>query len=180
MILYRDKYIIECEHSGRWMESVRYLHDLWRADPKNEALFLKLSTTWWYSLTLEGVEISLIDFERREIDKTLCSCFEFFKLAFSENDNCQWMFGYMMETRSDLFFACGLDYKNAEKIGRLLIKKSMLQGNILAKLLDSKKHLMNIFPKKKQILKKHISECFDGATEVDKYFVEILTMSAFL
>ena len=56
-------------------------------------------------------------------------------------------------------------------------KKSTLQGNVLAKLLDGKKHLTNIFPKQKASVKKYISECFDDVTEVDKYFVEILTMS---
>ena len=84
-----------------------------------------------------------------------------------------------METRPDLFFVCGLDYENVEEMGRLLIKKSTLQGNVLAKLLDGKKQLTNIFPKQKVSLKKYISECFDGVTEVDKYFVEILTMSIF-
>lgn len=177
MILYRDKQIMEYEYSGRWVEDVKYLFKLWEANRKNEALFLKLSTTCWYSLTLDGVEISLIDFEREEIGETLRSCFEFFQLIFSENNTCQWMFGYMMETRPDLFFVCGLDYKNAEEMGRLFIKKSTLQGNVLAKLLGGKKHLTNIFPKQKASLKKYISECFDGVTEVDKYFVEILTTS---
>lgn len=177
MILYRDKQIIEYEYSGRWVENVKYLLELWEANRKNEALFLKLSTTCWYSLTLDGVEVSLIDFERKEIGEALRSCFEFFQLTFSENDTCQWIFGYMMETRPDLFFVCGLDYKNVEEMGRLLIKKSTLQGNVLAKLLDGKKRLTNIFPKQKASLKKYISECFDEVTEVDKYFVEILTMS---
>lgn len=179
MILYRDKHIIDYEYSGRWMENVKYLLELWEANQKNEALFLKLSTTCWYSLTLDGVEVSLNDFDKEEISATLRNCFQFFQLFLCENDTCQWIFGYMMETRPDLFFVCELSYENAEKMGRLLIKKSELQGNILAKLLNGKKHLTNIFPVQKASLKKHICECFDEATEVDKYFNEILTMSIF-
>ena len=177
MILYRDKQIIEYESSGYWAENIKYQLKLWKENQRNEALFLKLSATCWYSLTLDGVEVSLSDFERKEIGESLHDCFEFFQFTFSENYTCQWMFGYMMEVRPDLFFISGLDYKKVEEMGRLLIKKSALQGNVLAKLLDGKKHLINIFPKRKASVKKHISECFDDVTEVDKYFVEILTMA---
>lgn len=177
MILYRDKQIIEYESSGYWAENIKYLLKLWKVNQQNVALFLKLSTTCWYSLTIDGVEVSLSDFERKEIGESLHDCFEFFQFTFSENDTCQWMFGYMMEVRPDLFSISGLDYKKVEEMGRLLIKKSTLQGNVLAKLLDGKKHLSNILPKQKASVKKYISECFDDVTEIDKYFVEILTMT---
>lgn len=177
MILYRDKQIIEYESSGYWTKNIKYLLKLWKENQRNESLFLKLSTTCWYSLTLDGMEISLSDFERKEISESLHTCFKFFQFTFSDNDTCQWMFGYMMEVRPDLFFFSGLGYKKIEEMGRILIKKSTLQGNVLARLLDGKKHLTNIFPKRKASIKKHISECFDDVTEVDKYFVEILTMT---
>lgn len=177
MILYRDRQIMEYECSGRWVENVKYLLELWEENQNNEALFLKLSTTCWYTLTLDDVELSLIDFEREEVGEILRGCFEFFQLAFSENATCQWLFGYMMEVRPDLFWVCGTDYKNAEEMGRLFIRKSALQGNRLAKLLDGRKPLLDVFSKEKVNIKKHIDECFDGGTEVDKYFAEILTIS---
>ena len=177
MILYRDKQIVKFEDSGHWLENIKYLSKLWGINQNDEAIFLKLSTTCWYVLTLDGVEISLIDFEREEIVQNLLSCFEFFRLNFFKSDTCQWMFGYMMEVRPDLFSACGLDYKSIEEMGQFLIKKSTLQGNELAKLLDGKKCLFNVFSKQKANIKKHIAECFDEGAEVDKYFAEILTMS---
>ena len=177
MILYRDKQIIEYEDSGRWVECVKYLFKLWEENQNNEALFLRLSTTCWYSLTLDGVELSLIGFEREKIIKILHICYEFFQLTFSENDTCQWMFGYMMEVRPDLFFDCGLEYNSIEEKGKLLIEKSTLQGNELAKLLDDKKRRLSVLQKQKASTKKHIAECFDDVAEVDKYFSEILTMS---
>lgn len=175
MILYRDECITEYEQSGQWTNNIKYLTDCFKAQPKNEAVFLKLSVTIWYCLTLDGVELSLFASERESLGQKLRECFDFFVTEFFENDTCQWMFGYMMEVRPDLFFSLDMEYNEIEEQGKNFIKKSALQGNELAKILGGKKTNRNLTSKYKKFLKEKIAESFDESAVVDSYFFEILS-----
>ena len=119
MILYSDEYTRKFEFEGKWIHCVQYLHEKWTAERKNISLFLKLSVDAWYTLTLDGPELSLKKGEYDTLTDMLCNCFEYFNATFSTNENCQWLFGYMMEVRTDLFLNSGLEYNTIEQMGNL-------------------------------------------------------------
>ena len=90
----------------------------------------------------------------------------------------QWIFGYMMEVRPDLFLNCGLEYSDIEKTGKSVIHSSRNKGNILAKLLDDNEYQsLNIVAQYSNNIKTYLTECFDDLWEVDRYFIEILKMN---
>lgn len=177
MILYKDKQIKKIEDAGKWFHSIKYLSDKWNSEKDNVSLFLKLSTNTWYTLTLDGPELSLTETERSVLAETLCQCFLYFDSTFSQDDTCQWIFGYMMEVRPDLFLKSGVDYDNIEKTGKCLIHSSCESGNIIAKLLDeAESGVTEKNPRYYEDINISLNEYFDSSWEVDRYFIEILTM----
>lgn len=117
MILYSDEYTRKLELEGKWIDCVRYSHEKLTADRKNVSLFLKLSVNTWYTLTLDGPVLSLKKGEYDTLTDMLCHCFKYFNSAFSANENCQWLFGYMMEVRPDLFLNSGVEYTAISNAG---------------------------------------------------------------
>lgn len=176
MILYKDKQIKEFEDAGEWIHGIKYLSDKWNSEKDNVSLFLKLSTNIWYTLTLDGPELSLTEEERSALTQILCQCFRYFVSTFSQDDTCQWIFGYMMEVRSDLFLKSGMDYNNIEKTGKCLIHNSCENGNIIAKLLDETDSGDTAKHARYEDINVSLNKYFDSLWEVDRYFIEILTM----
>ena len=137
---------------------------------------MKLSVNTWYTLTLDGPVLSLKKGEYDTLTDMLCHCFKYFNSAFSANENCQWLFGYMMEVRPDLFLNSGVEYTAIEQQGEALIEKAHRNGNMFAQLLYAMENYSNKNIKKcREKVKEHISDYFDESQEADKYFIEILT-----
>ena len=173
MILYSDEYTRKLELEGKWIDCVRYSHEKLTADRKNVSLFLKLSVNTWYTLTLDGPVLSLKKGEYDTLTDMLCHCFN---SAFSANENCQWLFGYMMEVRPDLFLNSGVEYTAIEQQGKIQIEKASENGNMFAQLLFALDNRSDKeIERKRKRVSEHISEYFDESQEVDKYFIEILT-----
>lgn len=176
MILYSDEYTRKLELEGKWIDCVRYSHEKLTADRKNVSLFLKLSVNTWYTLTLDGPVLSLKKGEYDTLTDMLCHCFKYFNSAFSANENCQWLFGYMMEVRPDLFLNSGVEYTAIEQQGKIQIEKASKNGNMFAQLLFALDNRSDKeIERKRKRVREHISEYFDESHEVDKYFIEILT-----
>lgn len=178
MILYSDEYTRKFEAEEKWIDCIRYLHRKWSENKGNVSLFLKLSVNAWYILTLDGPEILLKKSEYDTLIDILCNCFEYFNATFYANENCQWLFGYMMEVRTDLFLNSGLEYNIIEQRGKSLIEKASNNGNLFAQLLFafdncSEKEIEN----RQREVKKHILKHFDNSQKVDRYFIEILTVA---
>lgn len=176
MIWYSDEKIQKFEINGDWIDCVKYIHGKWKARKDDVAILLKLTVTAWYALTLDGPELSLSASEYEFLCKILCETYHYFLNELGQKENCQWIFGYMMEVRADLFHFIGLEYDAIEQKGRQLIAKSSENGNEIANLLSASDNRMKkaVRNAQKQI-KEHILECFDEANEVDKYFIEMLT-----
>ena len=176
MILYSDEYTRKFELERKWIHCVQYLQEKWTAERKNVSLFLKLSVNTWYTLTLDGPELSLKKGEYNTLTDMLCNCFEYFNAAFSANENCQWLFGYMMEVGTVFFLNSGLEYNTIEQRGKSLIEKASNNENLFAQLLFA---LDNCSDKeiewRRKRVREHILEYFDDSQEVDQYFIEILT-----
>lgn len=152
------------------------MYEKWTAERKNVSLFLKLSVSTWYTLTLDGPELSLKKGEYDTLTDTLCNCLKYFNATFSTNENCQWLFGYMMEVRTDLFLDSELEYTAIEQQAKALIEKASKNGNIFAQLLYAEGNCSKKEIKKyREKVREHISEYFDESQETDKYFIEILT-----
>ncbi len=178
MILYSDEYTRKFELEGEWINCVRYLHKKWIADRKNVSLFLKLSVNTWYTLTLDGPVLSLKKGEYDTLTDMLCNCFGYFNATFSTNENCQWLFGYMMEVRTDLFLNSGLEYNTIEQRGKSLIEKASNNENLFAQLLFALDNCSDKeIEKRRKRVREHIFEYFDGSQEIDQYFIEILTVA---
>lgn len=178
MILYSDEYTRKFELEGKWINSIRYLLEKSTAERENVSLFLKFSVNVWYILTLDGPELSLKKEEYDTLIQMLCNCLENFKTSFPDNDNCQWLFGYMMEVRTDLFLKSGLEYSIIEQKGKFLIEKASKNGNMFAQLLFALDNCSGKeIERRRKKVREHISEYFDASQEVDQYFIEILTIS---
>ena len=178
MILYSDEYTRKFEFEGEWFKCVQYLHEKWRAEIKSVSLFLKLSVNAWYTLTLDGPELSLEKDEYDTLTNMLCDCFEYFDDTFSTNENCQWIFGYMMEVRTDLFLNLGLEYNMIEQRGKSLIEKASNNENLFAQLLFALDNCSDKeVERRRKRVKEHILEYFDASQEIDQYFIEILTVA---
>ena len=178
MILYSDKYTQKFQLEGKWINCVRYLHEKWATERKNISLFLKLSIDAWYTLTLDGPQLSLKKSEYDTLTDVLCNCFEYFNTTLSTNENCQWLFGYMMEVRTDLFLNTGLEYNQIEQRGKSLIEKASNNKNLFAQLLFALDNCSDkeIKSRRKKV-REHILEYFDSSQEIDRYFIEILTVA---
>lgn len=177
MILYSDEYTRELELEKKWIECVRYLHDKWITKKNNVSLLLKLSVNAWYTLTLDGPELSLKKSEYDTLTDMLFDCFLYFNAAFSTDENCQWLFGYMMEVRTDLFLNSESGYDAVERRGKSLIQKASNNGNMFAQLLFALDNCSDKeIEKRRRRVTEHISEYFDNSQEIDRYFIEILTV----
>lgn len=175
MILYSDEYNRKLEVEGKWLNSIQYLYEKWTVERENISLFLKLSVNLWYTLTLDGPELSLKKREHDVLTQMLCKCLEYFKFSFSNCENCQWMFGYMMEVRTDLFLNSNLEYTVIEKMGKVLIEKASDKGNIFAQLLFAQDNCSKKdIERKRKKVKEYIAEYFDSSQKVDQYFIEML------
>ena len=123
------------ESTGQWSTCIEYLHDKWKVNKENIPLFLKLAVNTWYTLTLDGPELSLKKDESDALIQVLNESFNFFNTSFSHDENCQWLFGYMMTVRTDLFLNSGLEYTAIEERGEALIEEASKNGNMFAQLL---------------------------------------------
>lgn len=178
MILYSDEYTRKFEFEGKRINCIRYLYKKRTAERRNISLFLKLSVSAWYALTLDGPELSLKKGEYDTLTEMLCNCFEYFDAAFSDNENCRWLFGYMTEVRTDLFLDLELDYSTIEQRGKSLIEKASSNENLSAQLLFA---LDNCSEKEiergRKKVREHIFECFDGSQKVNRYFIGFLAVT---
>lgn len=175
MIFYSNVHTKMLESSGQWIACIEYLHDKWKVNKENIPLFLKLAVNTWYTLTLDGPELSLKKDDYDALDKILNESFSYFRTSFSHDENCQWLFGYMMTVRTDLFLNSGLEYIVIEQRGEALIEEASKNGNMFAKLLYAVENYSKKKIKKcREKVKCQISEYFDESQEVDSYFIEIL------
>lgn len=175
MILYSDEYTRKFEFKGKWISSIQYLYEKWSADRKNVSLFLKLSVNIWYVLTLDGPELTLKKDEYNALIKKLFNCFEYFKVSLFNNENCQWLFGYMMEVRTDLFLNSEFEYSTIEQMGKTLIEKASNKENMFAQLLFALDNCSEKeIKRRRKKVREHILEYFDASQKVDQYFIEIL------
>ena len=164
------------ESNGQWITCIEYLYGKWKVNKKDISLFLKFVINTWYTLTLDGPELSLKKEEADALNQMLNKSYSFFRTSFSYDENCQWLFGYMMTVRTDLFLNSGLEYTEIEQQGEALIEKASKNENMFAQLLYavencSKKEI----EKYREKVRKHILEYFDDSQEIDRYFIEILT-----
>lgn len=176
MILYSDAHTKMLESNEQWLTCIKYLFGKWKANKEDVPLFLKFVINTWYTLTLDGPELSLKKEEFNTLNQMLNKSYSFFRTSFSHDENCQWLFGYMMTVRTDLFLNSGLEYTEIEQQGKTLIEKASKNGNMFAQLLYavencSKKEV----EKYRKKVREHISEYFDESQEADKYFIEMLT-----
>lgn len=164
------------ESNGQWITCIEYLHGKWKGNKENISLFLKFVINTWYTLTLDGPELSLKKEEFIILSQMLNKSYSFFRTSFSHDKNCQWLFGYMMTVRTDLFLNSGLEYTEIEQQGEALIEKASKNGNMFAQLLYAvEKCSKKEIKKCREKVKEHISEYFDESQEADKYFIEMLT-----
>lgn len=176
MLLFNDESTRNLETNGSWIDCVEYLFCKWKNMKNSVPLLLKLATTAWYTLTLDGSELSLTKIEYQHLSEILFETYCYFIATIKHDENCQWLFGYMMTVRTDLFLNSGLDYIAIEQQGTTLIEISSRNGNMFAQLLYAEeKYSKKDIKKYRQIIKKHISEYFDKSQETDNYFIEILT-----
>lgn len=175
MILYSDAYTNNLESAGQWIACVEYLYCMWKTNQKSVPLFLKLSVDTWYTLTLDGPELALRKTEFDMLEQILIEAYRYFIASFSTEADCQWLFGYMMTVRTDLFLASGLEYSAIEQQGKALIDKARSNGSVFAQLLYALEKCSNRSIKRsREAVKEHLEEYFDVAQVVDKYFVEML------
>lgn len=178
MILYSDEHTKKSEDEGKWIDSVQYLQRQRNTNQENISLFLKLSVNTWYTLTLDGPVLALKKEEYSVLVQMLRDLFSLFKASFSNCENCQWLFGYMMEVRPDLFLHSGLDYNTIEQTGKDLIVKANSKGNIFAQLLFAMENCSNEeITKCREKVRAVIFNCFDNSQAVDRYFIEVLTIA---
>lgn len=176
MLLFNDESTRNLETNGNWVDCVEYLYCKWKNTKNNVPLLLKLSTTAWFTLTLDGTELSLTKIEYQHLCEVLFETYSFFVAYIKQDENCQWLFGYMMIVRPDLFLKFGLDYIAIEQQGITLIETSGRNGNMFAQLLYAEeKYSKKDIKKCRQKIKEHISEYFDKSQETDNYFIEVLT-----
>ena len=179
MILYSDAHTKNLESAGQWTACVEYLYCMWKTNRGNAHLFLKLSVDTWYTLTLDGPELTLRKAEFDLLEQILTEAYHYFITSFSTETDCQWLFGYMMTTRTDLFLASGLEYSVIEQQGDDLIAKARSNGSVLAQLLYALgKSSGRDIRKSRETVKKHIDEYFDVTQAVDKYLIEMLMVDA--
>ncbi len=177
MILYSDEYTRKLEFEGKWINCIHYLYEKWMAERKNISLFFKLSVNTWYTLTLDGPELSLEKDEYDVLTDMLCNCFKYFNDSLYANENFQWLFGYMMEVRTDLFLNSGLEYNTIAQMGKSFIEKASNNENIFAQLLFALDNCSEKeIERRRKKVREHILEYFDDSQEVDQYFIEILTV----
>lgn len=163
---------------GEWIQNITYLKNKWSFDKNNPSLFLKLSTTAWYVLTLDGPELSLTQKEYDELTEILCQCYHDFISLFEKDNTCQWVFGYMMTVSPLFFLKSKFSYSTIEETGKKLIKQASDNGNIIAKLLNTIDKISSKEIYRYRIfIKEHMNEYFDDSQEIDRYFIEILTMA---
>ena len=176
MILYSDAHTKMLESNEQWLTCIEYLYGKWKANKEDVPLFLNFVINTWYTLTLDGPELSLKKEEFNTLNQMLNKSYSFFRTSFSHDENCQWLFGYMMTVRTDLFLNSGLEYTEIEQQGKTLIEKASKNGNMFAQLLyaveNCSKKEVEQYRKK---VREHISEYFDESQEADKYFIEMLT-----
>lgn len=175
MIFYFDEEIQQLEIKEKWIESVRYLHRLWIKNKDDVRLFRKLSINIWYTLTLDGFQISLSKDEFDTLLKMLSNSLEYFQTVFLDDDVCQWLFGYMIEVGILFIGMLGFNWDEIEKIGKDLIKKSARSGNIIGNILNARNNgTQEDVIKYREKLQKQLKDYFNEESEVDRYFIEIL------
>lgn len=174
--MYSDKKTFDSELNGNWLGSAEYCFDKWKSQTENISVFLKTAVTAWYALTLDGVDLSLTESDRERLCLILCDTYSHFTANLTNDVNCQWLFGYMMTVRPDLFLDSGKKYSHLECEGERLIEQASESGNVFARLLSAVNH-----GRKKEIkqcresVRAYIFDFFDPTQEVDSYFIEVLT-----
>lgn len=175
MVFYSDKKVEEYESQEKWIESVGYLHRLWINNQNNLLLFRKLAINVWYTLTLDHCSISLENEERDELLNLFLECFQYFYTNHFNDSNCQWLFGYMLEVRTDLIYMLGFKWDDMVSKGKDLIKVSAESGNVIANILHARNlELKEEIKKYREKLKSKLSDYLNEKLEVDNYFVWIL------
>lgn len=175
-LFYSDKKTLDSESNEDWLGSAEYCFDKWKSQTENISVFLKTAVTAWYALTLDGVDLSLTKSECERLGLILCDTYSYFTANLTNDVNCQWLFGYMMTVRPDLFLDSGEKYSRLECEGERLIEQASESGNVFARLLSAVNH-----GRKKEIkqcreaVRACIFDFFDPTREVDSYFIEVLT-----
>lgn len=176
MLLYNDEYTRNFEKTGNWINCIKYLFDRWSNDKDNVSLLLKLATTSWYTLSLDGLELSIPKDDSQFLGEVLCDTYHYFDNTQKQNETCEWIFAYMMEVRTDIFLVCTSNYNQIEQAGKALMEKAADSGNVYACLLKAIDDGNKIqIAKLRKKVNATLSDDFDVSQEVDRYFFEMLT-----
>jgi hypothetical protein len=170
VILYNDETTFKHESEEKYVECIDYLYEKWKANKENVTIFIRLSVSTWYALALDGPILTLDKIMYSKLTHILAEVYHFFHSHYANCENCQWLFGYMMEVRTDLFLSTELEYNEIEQVGINLIEQASKNGNVFAKVLSRSSNVLT-----KEQIEEYVRDSFDSTYEIDRYFIEILS-----
>ena len=103
MLFYSDERTRSLEREGKMIDCVEYLFDKWNGDRNNVPLMLKLAITIWYTFDMDGKELSLTREEQYYLGNMMNNVYCYFMRHRARDENCQWIFGYIMRIRNGEF-----------------------------------------------------------------------------
>ena len=177
MLFYSDERTRSLEREEKMIDCVEYLFDKWNGDRNNVPLMLKLAITIWYTFDMDGKELSLTREEQYYLGNMMNNVYCYFMRHRARDENCQWVFSYIMTVRTENFLYCISDLLLIEKIGACLNELSAEAGNVFAQYFEA---LENFGRKSKEMIKyqkraiEQIPNTFDESQEIDRYFIRIL------
>lgn len=165
--------LVRLEENQKWKESVEYLYNLWKSNPQDNELFLRLVSESWYILS----EYEVLNLKEDEIS------FEKIKDLLNEvvsgycenkpNEKCNLFLGYIFTMTPYLFN----DSTDVESLGKSLLKECCNKNpTSLSKTLfyGSTTKYKKDYIKSKKILQKDLMKIFSTDTEVERYFLDVL------
>jgi hypothetical protein len=170
VILYNDETTFKHESEEKYVECIDYLYEKWKANKENVSIFIRLSVSTWYVLTLDGPILTLDKIMYSKLTHILAEVYHFFHSYYANCENCQLLFGYMMEVRTDLFLSTELEYNEIEQVGINLIEQASKNGNVFAKVLSRSSYNLT-----KEQIEEYVRDSFDSTYEIDRCFIEILS-----
>ena len=161
------------EKNNEWTDFLKYL--LVKTEQKIEKnILLRLAAQCWHMLTFyDFYDSSLIN--REYLINILEYSYDLFRLKFSEDSSCLWLFGYFITINPLDFYFIDDDVFKVEDLGETLIRKALCfePENVFAQILVS--NMDNSSPSHNFIDENCVFDTFSTNSEVDKYFIEIFT-----
>ena len=175
------KELAELERDEKWDEVRELLYETWAKDKLNYETFIRLFSECWYLLAEWDCWVNAGDLSFRAFKNTLIECTEFGMSNFMDNPRFLCLAGYMISMFPCLFFEHGSEkqYIDLEQKGvDMLCKAQELDPN------DKMAKIFNLGQtqgesKYKKALKSIASELatlFPGDTELERYFIDILSV----